>query len=555
MNKKTGHRILTLSLFLLLIVFSLSTKAEEQIYLFPDRNATVSGDTIWFSVAVFNGKTEEMSNVVHVQLDDLENNHVSKVSLLCKDGAGTGYIPVPDSLSSGVYVLRAFSFIQKSSPDSKVNQRLITVYNRFEESLYTMNTPLLQNEEKYRYTEDVKIETAAGVYKTGGQVDVKLRLSEDALDNTLQVIVTAGVEDTAASDFATSWYPVSHESAIKLPVSVVEKNGVLISGKVHSAEDRQPVPNAVVILSIPDSIPFFDYCVSDSMGIFYFYLRNAFGTADLVLQALAKNSMPCTIELFENYIDAEGFYSSEKILNNEELNFAENAIKASYFTKIFKGYKIESGDSFTMQREFEHPFYGEPTKTFYPDLFFDMPDFQEISREILHGVQYRERKAGKTIRLLNLGGDAVFKEEPLKLLDGIPVFDPEVFTPMGSVDIDRVDVVYEKKFFGDLSFSGVLSIYTKNKSLTWVDVNPSTGHFKYPCLQPQKPWDFRNSMAENTHVPNFNKVLYRNISEGSNVSDEFSFTTSDLKGNVVIRVILVQKDHKISYGEKIIQVE
>lgn len=546
---------MTLSLFLLLIVYSLSSKANEQIYLFPDRSSAVSGDTIWFSITVFNGDTEDMSNVVHVQLDDLENNHISKVSVLCNEGVGKGYIPVPDSLSSGVYALRAFSFIQKNLPNSKINQRLITVYNRFEESLYAINSPSLQNGEKYRFSEDVKIETATGVYKTGTEVDVKLNISENVLNNTSQVIVTTGYEDASSGDFATSWYPASHESEIKAPIIMVEKNGVLISGKVHSAEDRQPVPNAVVILSIPDSIPFFDYCVSDSLGFFYFYLRNAFGTADLVLQALAKNSMPCTIELFENYMEPEGLNYTEKMLNTGELLFAENAIKASYFTKIFKGYKIESDDSFTMLRQFDHPFYGIPTKTFYPDWFIDLPDFQDISREILHGVQYRERKTGTTIRLLNIGGDAVFKEEPLKLLDGIPVFDPEVFAPMGTDDIDRVDVVYEKKFFGDLSFSGILSIYTKDRSLTWVDVNPSTGHFEYPCLQPQKPWNYRNTMVKNTHIPNYNKVLYRNIFNGSDVSDEFRFMTSDLKGNAVIRVILVQKDHQVFYNEKIIKVE
>ncbi|MCG6186048.1 hypothetical protein [Maribellus maritimus] len=555
MNEKFGNISLYLSSILLLIVLTIPTKAQEQIYLFPDRSLAVSGDTIWFSISVFNSEQEEMSNVVHVQLDNMENTHISKVSVLCDNGTGTGYIPVPDSLSSGIYALRAFSLIQNSNYESEVNQRFVTVYNRFEEELFTFDFPLPENEIKYQYSTAVHIETEKEDYKKGEEVVVSLDILQDVLANTSQVIVTAGLEEASNVDFATSWYPAAHKSAVKLPVPVVEKNGILVSGKVHSAEDNQPVPNAVVILSIPDSIPYLDYCVSDSFGVFYFYLRNAFGTADIVLQALAKNSMPCTIDLFEDYIDADRLVVSEKMLNHEELVFGESVIKASYFTKLFSGYKIESSRSFAMQRQFRHPFYGEPTKTFYPDLFVDLPDFQDVSREILHGVQYRERKGETTIRLLNLGGDAVFKEEPLKLLDGIPVFDPEVFAPMGTDDIARVDVVYEKKFFGDLSFSGILSIYTKNRSLSWVDVNQSTGHFEYPCLQMQKTWSFKNHDVDNTHIPNFRRVLYRNKFDSLNGKKELRFVTSDLKGDAIIRVILIQKDQKVLYSQKIIKVE
>ncbi|QGY45185.1 hypothetical protein GM418_16345 [Maribellus comscasis] len=555
MNKTTGNKISGLLGILFLLIFIFPARGEEQIYLFPDRSSAVSGDTIWFGINIFSKEQGEMSNVVHVQLDDLENNHISKVSVLCDKGTGEGYIPVPDSLSTGVYVLRAFSFIQNSNADSKLNQRFVKVYNRFEEELFEIDFPLAESRVKYEYNNALHIETEKESYKKGEEVVAGLDIPQEVLNNTSQVIITAGLEEASNLDFATSWYPVAHKSAVKLPVPVVEKNGVLISGKVHSAEDNHPVPNAVVILSIPDSIPFLDYCVSDSSGIFYFYLRNAFGTADIVLQALAKNSMPCTIELYENFIDVDRPNVSRKMFNREELIFGESVIKASYFTKLFRGYKIESGSSFVMPRQFEHPFYGEPTKTFYPELFVDLPDFQEISREILHGVQYRERKTGTTIRLLNLGGDAVFKEEPLKLLDGIPVFDPEVFAPMGTDDIARVDVVYEKKFFGDLSFSGILSIYTKNRSLSWVDVNPSTGHFEYPCLQLQKKWSFKNQVVSNTHIPNFCKVLYRNIFDTLNGTEEFGFATSDLKGDIVIRVVLVQKDHEVLYSEKIIKVE
>jgi hypothetical protein len=540
---------------LFFIAFGSPVKAEEDIHLFPDRSSAVSGDTVWFSVVVFNGHPEETSNVVHVQLDNLKNEHIATVSVLCDGGTGTGYMAVPDTLSTGVYVLRPFSFAQKSNAGVSVNQRLLMVYNRFDDELYRVTYPVIRRVEMYNFSEDVNIETSKDRLERGENVEVKIDIAESILAETSQIIITAGLEDPLAADFARTWLPAPHESSVQLPVSVIEKNGVLISGRVHSAEDNHPVSNAVVILSIPDSIPFFDYCISDSTGIFYFYLRNATGTADLVLQALAKNSMPCTIELFENHIDTEEIAGTEKILQQPEITFAESVIKAAYFTRFFKGYKTAPRAQFTMQREFKYPFYSEPSRTFFPGQFIDLPDFKEISREILHGVQYRERKNGTTIRLLDNGAGEVFREEPLKLLDGIPVFDPAVFAPLGTNEIDRVDVVFYKRFYGDLSFNGVLSMYTKNRSLTWVDVNPSTGHFEYPCLQPVKTWNFSNKTVGNTHVPNFNKVLFRHVSDADNVSRTFAFSASDIKGEAVIRVILVQKNHQLISNEKKINVE
>ncbi len=552
MSQNIGSLVLILWI---LVAFEFPIKAQEQIQLFPDRSIAVSGDTIWFSLIIFNSNAGEMSGVVHVQLDNLKDKHISKVSVLCNGGIGKGYIPVPDSLSTGVYVLKAFSFIQKSDESAVVNQKLITVYNRFETEFFSINAPELNNEKKYIFSNDVSLFTVKDEFEKGEKVDVRMNIPQELINNTLQVIITAGLEDSLSDTFATSWFPLVHNDIVKFPISMVEKNGVLIAGKVHSSQNKQPVSNALVILSIPDTIPYLDYCVSDSAGMFYFYMRNAIGTADLVLQALTKDSMSCTIELFNDYTDTENTNSTEKILSHDELVFADNIVKASYFTKIFKGYNIESGDYFNLKRQFEYPFYGEPTETYYPDLFFDLPDFQEISREILYGVQYRERKNGPTIRLLDKGTGDFFSDASLYMLDGIPVFDPGIFSPLGTTDIDRVDVVFHKRFFGNLSFNGVLSVYTKKRSLTWLDENPSIGHFKYSCLQPPKTWNFRNTVVEKSNVPNFNKVLYRNSSDITNAPETFSFNTSDLKGNVVIRVILVQNNHQISYHQKIIKVE
>ena len=309
------------------------------------------------------------------------------------------------------------------------------------------------------------------------------------------------------------------------------------------------------MLSIPDTIPFFDYCISDSIGEFSFYLRNATGNADLVIQALSQDSEKCKIELSYSFIDVGALSTRRKILTQGETIFTENIIKASYFNKLFKGYRISAPDNFKIPLQFKYPFYGPPTKTFYPDLFVDLPDFQEISREILRGVQYRERKGKTTIRMLDEGIGVVFSQEPLRLIDGIPVFDNALLTPMGTKDIKKVDAVFYKRFYGDLTFNGVLSVQTKDRSLDWVELNPGIGHFEYSCLQPAKRFEFKNDKVPDTNVPNLNKVLFRTSLREIKSQNDFDFFTSDIKGDVEISVILIDKDNRISYAHKFIEVK
>ena len=222
-------------------------------------------------------------------------------------------------------------------------------------------------------------------------------------------------------------------------------------------------------------------------------------------------------------------------------------LQASYFEKLFNGYNIIGSEYFLQPMQFEYPFYGQPTETYDPNLFVDLPDFQEISKEILYGVQYRERKNEITIRLLDYGENSTFNQEPLKLLDGIPVFDNNVFKPMGTADIKKIDVVFYERFYGDLSFHGVLSVYTKNRSLSWVDSDPKIAHFKYACLQPAK---FTES-----NDPNFNKVLYRNSADTIKIRNNFDFYTSDISGDIEIRLIFIDKNNRITYSNKLIKVE
>lgn len=544
MNRK---RVILLSIFV--IVFVCISEAQDKIHLFPDRTSCISGDTIWFNAILFNQFSDNSGNVIHLQLDNLTNDHITKVSVVCKGNNADGYLPIPDSLSTGVYVLKAFTNLQKSNPEAVINQRLLVVYNRFESVINLVKVPELISD-NFENIPGISINTSQQSLK---MMDVKIDLPENLCSEAMELIVTARLADPLADQLSSGWISSKIEDKAEPYMAVNENKGVVVKGRVYSKTDGTSRAGTTVLLSISDTLPYLDYCISDEQGRFFFYIRNAVGTGNLVLQELGDKTEDTGIELFQNFVETHSLSSNEKILTNEQRSYSTNVIKASYFNKFFYRSQSLAKDTFSIQKDFMYPFYGPPTESFYPELFVDLDNFAEISREILRGVQYRVRKGQASIRMFDYGTQSIFKSEPFKLLDGIPVQDPDFFSNMGTTKIKKVDVVFYKRFFGDLDFNGVLAVYSNNPTLGWVESLPGISLIRYACLQPKRKWNYSNQTTRYSNMPDFKKVLLRERLENIHSSNSFSFDISNIEGKLLIEVIIVCKDNGIYQSRKLFE--
>lgn len=539
-------------LLLLNLILAFPALGQDDVYLLPDRTTCASGDTLWFNTVIFNPQQSIRQNVVHVQLDNIDGVHITRVSVACKGTTGNGFMVVPDSLSTGIYVLKAFTNIQKQEENTVVRQRLLSVYNRFETEIGRITYSASTGETIDRL-EGIQVRAGQRSAIGSKQLNFDVEIAEELRNELEELFVVARLADPVSESFSEMWINnnIGEETSRFMPVR--EQNGVLVTGRIYSREDGSPAVGAVVLLSISDTIPYFDYCVADEQGRFYFYVRDAYGTGDLVVQEYTLDQGKNEIELFDNYIETGGLPTADKILTADERSYAENVVKAAYFNRFFQGYAALAPDSFLLEKTFRNPFYGPPTRSYYPELFIDLPNFQEISREILHGVQYRERKDEVTIRLLDEGTQTIFRNEPFKLLDGIPVFKPSMFSDMGTGTIKKVDAVFYKRFLGDISFDGVLAVYTHHPSLSWIELTDGVQLFRYPCLQPKSNWNYKNRNRSGGTTPDFTKVLYRDQWTEIPTEKTISFDTSDVEGNIVVEIVGVSKNNRLLQFHQVIK--
>lgn len=528
---------------------SFAQNSNKQLVVFSDCNSCLSGDTVWFKVWV-PAELKKLGNIVHVQLDSDKGNLIASVAVKSDKGFAEGYIPVPDSLSTGLFCLSSFLNAQRGESEISCVGKSLFVYNRFAENINQMP---VAGAEIFKQIQEEPKDLTINLDKTSFTSRDKVEGSVNVPDNISFVIVKAKIIDPFANanggfiDFTLSG------SNSEIPV-FAENNGILISGKVSENGDI-PESRELVLLSITGEPPYLDYYYSEESGDFHFFLKDAVGHANVILQTAGTNDKEYTIQPEVNALKRTKQIDSDTLyLQPTQFEFIENSLKNCFFAKLFKPFALSRNSFFNMPTRFGMPFYGPPTRRVIPDEFFDLPDFKEISRELLHGVQYRTINDETTFRMLNVDRGTFFDNEPLRLLNGIPIFKNSFISSLKSTDISYIDIIQSERIFGDLQFKGVLAILLNDRSNLWLAQQRNIFQFDIPCLQANKKISYSKQLKLSKTVPDVRQnFLWKILPTGE--ATDFSFYLSDVKGMVEISVEGITKENQVFKSSKTIEVK
>ncbi|HYQ57948.1 MAG TPA: hypothetical protein VEP89_11455, partial [Draconibacterium sp.] len=328
---------------------------------------------------------------------------------------------------------------------------------------------------------------------------------------------------------------------------------VLISGTISDDETEAPA-NELVLLSVNGNETYFDYFYPDTKGTFHFFLNEATGIVNLVLQPLTNTDKTFNVSLTPNFLASEHQFSFDTIFVNPlQAEFIQNSLKATFYNKLFKGVSMDFSEEFQMISPYGMPFYGGFDGHVIPDQFVNLPNFEEIARELLIGVQYRNRNDGITIRMIDFENENYFTSEPLRLINGIPVFKNSILQSLKSTDIASIDLVKRERIFGDLRFRGVLAVSLNDKSNSWMAQQPNIFQLKMPCIQWASQPNYSNT-DNITAMPDTRQQFFNQIIDAKE-SWSFSFELSDVKGNLEIIVEAITKSGEMYKTSKIISVQ
>jgi len=244
-------------------------------------------------------------------------------------------------------------------------------------------------------------------------------------------------------------------------------------------------------------------------------------------------------------------YRQQPISEEFKRNISRN-IDALTFRKIFGQDKLEVEQVAIKQKEIS-PYYGNPTRTVDPQLFIDLPDFTEISRELLPGVKWRNYNNEPTLQVINNNMHNYFADNPLILIDGIPIRDLNVIKDMGTADIDRVEICQYERYYGDLRFPGVVAIYTTKADYSSLPTSDQLIRMDLETIQLQVA-SAEHVVQEQT-IPDLRQLIYWNPLAEPKSAIFIKCNTSAIAGQFKLIVRGRLKNGTLIFAEKQFEVK
>jgi hypothetical protein len=356
------------------------------------------------------------------------------------------------------------------------------------------------------------------------------------------------------------------ESANRETLYAIEKaQKVLISGRVKDKETNASIKNSTIFCSVIGTIPQFFAAKTNDEGYFRFEIRPFEGQAEVILkladidetksninyeldQNLPKivsndftDNIPVDSVLLRNYIDfkrqnliIKRIYTPGSVVNSNERAAPVN-----------EGFFL----NYTYERDFQN--------------YITLNDFKEMARELIPGIVIKGENAAFKIYLKEYDkkNDYLidpFPNEPLILIDGMPVFDSREILNFNPENVKMVRLINNRFSVNGTVFDGIFEMTTVGGDYY---KNLKSNHMRYilegftPSRSAGNEQLLKGSSSMDK-LPDFRSVLYwnPNINMKTNQTKNIEFSTSDDTGDFLVDVKGVDGDGNLFNYQTIIQV-
>lgn len=532
---------------MLLSVITTILKAQEKssFGFYTDRDVYVSGETLLAKVY-----TPEINNSTMVYMDLVGpfGKRILGASLEIRNNQADGYLQLPDSLSSGTYQLRAY---EKNTVGKVKIIREIWISNRFDglEKTNQIKRAAVSEKKPDKETTEISIAEIQPEYPVRSSINASIRIGESLMkeiDGNLLVSISQ-----TEPNFTSATFQVQSD---QINEGKNQDKGMVLSGLVTDKKTLLPADSITVYLTIPDSIPGFQYYVTRKDGRFYFLIENYYGSVQAVVQCFGNTEVQRLKIKMDELFDGTGTLSNftKQPVSEEFKNNIKRNIDAVTLQKIFAQEKLRFSAA-PLKKRAPYPYYGKPNQIIDPQLFIDLPNFNEISKELLPGVKFRNYNNEPSLQVLNAPNRIFFSEKPLILMDGIPIRDLNVIKGMGTADIDRVDICQSERFYGDLRFAGVVAIYTTKADYSNLPESDQLIRLKLETIQ--TPATLTEPQITESNIPDLRQLIYWNPSTEPQAMLSVKCKTSTVLGQyrLVLRGRL--KDGTLFFKDKPFEVK
>jgi hypothetical protein len=320
---------------------------------------------------------------------------------------------------------------------------------------------------------------------------------------------------------------------------VPEYGGHFIRGRVIESATGAAAPGIVTYLSAPSEIVRLYVSRSNARGAIQFEVKDFFGPKEIVLQTDTRQDSLYRFEIENPYSDSISTFRAPGLklpahLQNPILN-------RSVAMQAQNAYWGDTRNRFVYPRLDTAAFFGKPDEKYFLDVYTRFTVMEDVLREYVTGVQARRRKGKYYFSVFDYPNKLLFEENPLVLLDGVPVFDLDKMMAFNPLKIKKLEVMTRRYFLGPLSFSGIMSYSTYKGNLAGFQLDPRSLILEYDGLQLQREFYMPKYDSEKqlvSRMADLRTLLYwaPNLKTDAQGKQKLEFYSSDQEGTYIVEV-------------------
>ncbi len=516
----------------------------EKLYLQTDRETYVTGEPILFKLNVLDAATHRPSTVSklgYIVLRNIRSNAIRQLRLNIDNGEANGEIALPDTLSSGLYQIVAFTNLLRNYGEEFYFNKQLTIINQTDTHFdFYKNKSQPAKEQLINTNGRLTIECDSTHYRPCQRVAIKLHAVSSGANVAVSVFESKNQSACKQPEIGqnTEYKPVANYTYLP------ETKGSILNGEVIDATNQQKIKNAIVLLSRIDTVPNLRYAITDSNGKFRMFLSNYYDGQELFLTIRdAPKNANWRIKV-ENKFTLNQKFTPSPIVGIDTAFLA----KSQNITYINKSYEVNPYNQEKASNAQMAPaprFYSGSASTIYPADYVPLDNFSEIVTELIPFLYIRKNGDQKWLYVVGASSSQFENKGAALFVDGVYVNDVNKITDFGSNLIRKINVLYSERCYGDLVFQGMVSINTKGnliRTLTPASyslriMNPaiSNTHFLTASADPA---------AASKDKPFVRQLLYWNpsIIVSDKKDTEIVFYTTENKGIYTVKTEGFTKD-------------
>ncbi|MCO6162348.1 hypothetical protein [Flavobacterium sp. NRK F7] len=516
-----------LFLFLYQILFSQTIDwnlYKETMALQVNAKTLITGEKLRYSLYCLqqNNQASELSKVAYVKCIDASGKEIFVHKHYLDKGTASGYFFIPTELKTGTYYLLTYTQWMLSA--SPLN--------------FTSNELLIINPYQENQNEKIRFDTSTVPSSTSPEIELKnyskreaITFSDFITNEKGNFTISVRKKDAINVPFGSLFSfpnPASNSNPITL---LPEAKGELISGKIQRLDSLLPLENIGIALLDKGNKDFIQVTSTNHKGQFHFILARPLHSSRPFLEIISENEN-YTLEL-DSKLQPGILAIKQTPTIYLETNYTKEIEKRAIASQIENAYYEIKKDS-TFQPKALPSINPNYLEVFPVEKYNRFTSLKEFITEVPNQVYYTEKNDQFKIHFRNTGVQLELNENPLTLVDGSVIINPNDLLKIEYNKIKSIAINIQPYYLGNKLYSGLFIIHTTDGSFEESSTKKWNTEYIVP-LYKQQPYvpDYKDKAALE-RIPDYRTQLL--WQQTTSLNQPISFYTSDVEGTYEISI-------------------